>query len=129
LGSWIHDSDVGYLAAADEHGVITRLVIKPDAGDAYGLSLPEGWPRRAIARFAKWSKGAPNALDGTAIEEVVGRDWTFAEEGGQELHERLGLSVAYEVQPDATVPAPLPRATVDAIHAGSFGGYEAPCRG
>jgi hypothetical protein len=34
LGSWIYDSDIGYLAAADEHGGIARLVINPDAGEA-----------------------------------------------------------------------------------------------
>jgi hypothetical protein len=126
FGSWIHDSDVGYLVAADDHGRITRLVVNPEAGEAYDVPLPEGWPDGAIARFAEWSKGAPNALDATTVEEVVGRDWTFAEEGVQELHERLGLAVPYEVQPNATAPTPLPRATVDVIEARSFGGYEAP---
>ena len=126
LGSWIHDSDVGYVAAVDERGAITRLVINPEAAEAYEVPLPEDWPERAIARFAEWSSGAPRALEVTAVEEVVGRDWTFAEEGVQELHERLGLSAPYDIEPDVTVPTPLPRATVDAIDARSLGGYAAP---
>jgi hypothetical protein len=124
LGSWVYDSDVGYLAAVDDHGVPARLVINPDACEAYSLSLPEGWPDRAIARFAEWSTGAPNPLDTARLVEIVERDWTFAEEGVTDLHERLGLSTPYETHPDLTVPAPLPRATVDAIDARSFGGYE-----
>jgi hypothetical protein len=126
LGSWIHDSDVGYLAAADEHGGVTHLVVNPEAGEAYDVPLPEGWPDGAIARFAEWSNDAPNALDSTAIAEVVGRDWTFAEEGVRELHERLGLAVPFEAEPDATIATPMPRATVDAIDARGLGGYEAP---
>jgi hypothetical protein len=127
VGSWVYDSDVGYLTAADERGDIARLMINPDAGDAYDLSVAEGWPDGAIAGFAAWSSGAPNALDASAIEEVVGRDWTFAEEGVQDLHERLGLSLPYEVQPDAAVPTPLPRATLDVdVGADELAGFVRP---
>ena len=59
LGSWIYDSDVGYLIAAEGDRGITRLVVNPDAADAYDLPLPEAWPDGAIAGFAEWSKGAP----------------------------------------------------------------------
>jgi hypothetical protein len=126
VGSWVYDSDVGYLAAADDRGETAGLVINPEAGEVYELSLPEGWPDGAIAGFAAWSNGAPHALDASAIEEVVGRDWTFAEEGVQELHERLGLAVPYDAQLDVSAPAPLPRATLEVVDAGSLGGYEAP---
>jgi hypothetical protein len=125
-GSWIYDSDVSYLVAAGGDGGICRLVINPEAAEAYDLPLPEGWAGGAIASFAEWSQSAPNALDTAAIEEVVGRDWTFAEEGVQELPERLGLAAPYEAEPDVTPPTPLPRATIDAIDARSLGGYEAP---
>jgi hypothetical protein len=124
LGSWVYDSDVGYLAAADEQGVAARLVINPDACEAYDLPLPEGWPDGAIARFAEWSSAAPNALDPTTLAETVERDWTFAEEGVQDVNERLGTSTPYEAHPDLAVPTPLPRATLDALDAGGLGGFE-----
>jgi hypothetical protein len=85
LGSWIYDSDVGYLVAADGDGTLCRLVVNPEAADAYDFPFPEGWPDGAIASFAEWSEGAPNSLDARAIAEVVGRDWSVAEEGVQDL--------------------------------------------
>jgi hypothetical protein len=126
LSSWVYDSDVGYLAAVDDSGALARLVVNPDACEAYDLPLPEGWPDGAITRFAEWSRSAPKALEATAIAEVVGRDWTFAEEGVRDLHESLALSAPYEFDPEATVPTFLPRATVEAIDARGLGGYEAP---
>jgi hypothetical protein len=123
LGSWVYDSDVGYLAAADDRGAAARLVINPDACDAYDLPLPDGWPDRSIASFVEWSNGAPNAVDTAAVAEIVERDWTFAEEGVTALHERLGLSTPYESQGDVTVPTPT-YATVDSIDASGLGGYE-----
>lgn len=124
LGSWVYDSDVGYLAAVDEHGTFARIVINPDACEAYELPLPDGWPDRAVAGFAEWSEAAPNALDPNALAEIVERDWTFAEDGVQAVHERLGLSTTDEAQPDLTVPTPPLRATLDALGAQGLGGYE-----
>ena len=124
VGSWVYDSDVGYLAAGDEQGMLARLVINPAACQAYDLPLPEGWPDRAVAGFAEWSNAAPNALDTAAIAEIVERDWTFAEEGVQDLHQRLGLSTPYEAQRDLTVSSPPPRATVDDLDARGLGGFE-----
>jgi hypothetical protein len=56
LGSWVYDSDVGYLAAADDRGAAARLVINPDACEAYDLPLPDGWPDRSIKlrRMVEW---------------------------------------------------------------------------
>ena len=124
LGSWVYDSDVGYLAAADEEGIRARLVINPDACEAYDLPLPEGWPDLAIAGFAEWSSAAPNTVEATALAEIVERDWTFAEEGVQDVYECLGLSTPYETQPELTIPTPLPRATVDDLAARELGGFE-----
>jgi hypothetical protein len=123
LGSWVYDSDVGYLAAADDRGAAARLVINPDACEAYDLPLPDGWPDRSIASFVEWSNGAPNAVDTVAVAEIVERDWTFAEEGVTALHERLGFSTPYESQGDVTVPTPT-YATVESIDASGLGGYE-----
>lgn len=127
LGSWVYDGDVGYLAAADEDGEIARVVINAEgAVDMYGVALPEDWPDGAIAGFARWSNGAPRALETAAIAEVVGRHWILAEEGVQELHERLGLSMPYEAEPEAELTHGRERATVETIDAGGLGGYEAP---
>jgi hypothetical protein len=127
LGAWIYDSDVGYLAAADESGVAIRCVINADvARDPYGAELPDDWAEAAAVGIAAWSRRAPKTLEPSVVAELISREWSPAEEGVEEMHERLGLAVPYEAAP-AETPArgPAP-ATVDTIGAAALGGYTGP---
>ena len=125
LGAWVYDSDVGYVVAADESGPVARLAINGElAQEMYDAKLPDDWPDAEIAGFAKWSVHAPRKLDPPAIAEVILRKWSLAEEGVEELHERLGLAIPFESEP---VPRPgVEPANVDSVGAMVLGGYEAP---
>jgi hypothetical protein len=73
IGGCVHDSDLGYMAAAGPGGVVGRLRMDEAMFLAYGYRLwPSGWRRASCAALAAWSrKYAPSPLRPSEVGRFV----------------------------------------------------------
>jgi hypothetical protein len=110
LGFSVHDSDSVYLVGADSGGRRFRLVVNPEA-------FEDELPDQDVVEAAAWAaEHAPRAPSVDEIEEVLARDFVFAEDGLDELLGQMGL-----LPPDAAAGAQeLGRATAASMERKPF---------
>ena len=130
LGAYVFDSDWGYVAAARDGQPVAELLLNPESARSEGMAKESD-----VDSFSRWSEAAPQQVSPAEVRDVVEQEWVFAEEGVQELFERLGLPGAYdpltsgELRPNAVIgelPPRLPPPTMETIGAGGLGDYEGP---
>jgi hypothetical protein len=101
LAAFVEDSDVGYLAAATEDGVVARLLLGAEGAADYAegaeaLALIEGDSRSQPDAFEFWSELAGSRISKDQVRGLLENDWIYKEDAIEEVFGRLGIELPWD---------------------------------
>jgi hypothetical protein len=101
IAGWVYDSDFAYVAGAGRDRSSFSLVIgepytdsdEDDSSRELAHLAGDAGRRESASALAAWSEqNTPKTISVEQVLEILGGEWTFAEEGLAELFDGLGLS-------------------------------------
>ena len=93
--AFVMDSDLGVFGGIDPSGTTHSVGVNKAAFDSYGIPDQGIFDAAHLERLFLWSAHAPAPLDPARLAEIVGQQWTFADEGLAAIGEAVGLPVRF----------------------------------